>query len=547
MLRTNQETVDEVCAARSNDLWRGARRQGGSLSMLGRLIITLFTAAVGSAAVAADYRGMPAGWPAYANGYYAANYPAGYATGPGYYVARPVAAPGYAARPAGAMYVPVTAAYAPANSYAVAPAGLGSAGSEAAAYYGQPTNLNYVPPRFAYRTNYAPAPVYMYRPVTVYDPITAQPVTCLQASTYNSCQPQRTRCFSLLNPFSWFGRGSSCGSGGGCGSAPAPTTAYCGTAASQCGQQPYYPGQQAIPVVPAPAMSVPLNAIPAFPSGTIIPRAGTTVPPPPTGAGVPRGGFSTPGLDPSSLPPRLPAGTTPGGTFNPGSGSTFTPGNQFTPLPTNPPPGGGGFTPPAGTVPPSSGSFPTNPGSAPPPTGFGTGGFGTGTNYAPAVDPDSSSTTLTPTNNSAQAGGNKPGPSHSVFGSGYGSAPARPDSPRGSNSHVIRAPELGPAMPPSVQTVPDLDAPSKSRPGNHAPPLLEPRDKTAAVRDRRWSVVPAVWPRNQAIPQQLSDHPVVPTKSHQPLRSAAVSESPHATTQPPAMTYDDRGWKSAAN
>ena len=54
---------------------------------------------------------------------------------------------------------PYAANYAPANSYAVTPAGLGSAGSEAAAYYGQPAPVNYVPPRYTYRTTYAAVPV----------------------------------------------------------------------------------------------------------------------------------------------------------------------------------------------------------------------------------------------------------------------------------------------------------------------------------------------------------------------------------------------------
>src|SRR5437667_2945166 len=166
--------------------------------MSGRLLIRaigLFVASlcvVAPVASAGDYRGAAAGWPTYPNGTYAANYPANYAAGPAYYVARPTSA-GYA--PTGAMYMPVTAAYAnpnyfaaygrspvayrpvsvagyapaaggyyaqpgayapvtanyaPANSYAVTPAGI-SAGSEAAAYFGQPTPLNYVPPQVTYR------------------------------------------------------------------------------------------------------------------------------------------------------------------------------------------------------------------------------------------------------------------------------------------------------------------------------------------------------------------------------------------------------------
>src|SRR6476660_8417526 len=173
--------------------------------MSGRLVtsaIGLVIAAqsiAASSAAAADYRGMSSGWPNYANGYYAANYPASYGAGPAYYVARPVATVAYAGQPpvgtlyaparaayanptyfaaygrspavyqpvgysgyqpttayygAGtapttAYYAPVTANYAPANSYAVTPSGLGSAGSEAVQRY-QAAPVNYVAPQYAY-------------------------------------------------------------------------------------------------------------------------------------------------------------------------------------------------------------------------------------------------------------------------------------------------------------------------------------------------------------------------------------------------------------
>jgi hypothetical protein len=149
------------------------------------------TALLAASAEGGDFRGAGAGWPNYANGYYAANYPTNSAAAPAYYVARPVTTAGYAAQqPVGVTYMPVTAAYAnptyfaaygrspvayrpvtvagyapgmpttayyapvtanyaPVNSYAATPAGFSSAGSEAAAYLGQPTTLNYVPPRVA--------------------------------------------------------------------------------------------------------------------------------------------------------------------------------------------------------------------------------------------------------------------------------------------------------------------------------------------------------------------------------------------------------------
>ena len=84
--------------------------------MLGRLFTStiglLLAASLAAPASAADYRGTTAGWPSYANGYYAAGYPANYAAGPAYYVARPIPAAGYTAQSPGMMYMPTTAAYA---------------------------------------------------------------------------------------------------------------------------------------------------------------------------------------------------------------------------------------------------------------------------------------------------------------------------------------------------------------------------------------------------------------------------------------------------
>jgi hypothetical protein len=587
MSKAIQETVDAVHRAQS-------KRLGGLVTgifhMVGSALIRMmmFTLAGLSAAAssAADYRGMSTGWPPFANGYYAANYPTNYGAGAAYYVARPVMAAGYAAQsPSGAMYVPTTAAYAnptyfaaygrspvayrpvstagyapaaagyapsaagyyapvttsyapvtanyaPSNSYAVTPAGLGSAGSEAAAYFGQPTPLNYVAPRVAYRTTYMPVPVYMYRPVTTYQPMTGQPVTCLQASTCSTCQPQRTHVW--WNPLTWF-RHSGCGS-------PPPTTSYCGTGCPQ----PYYPVQPVVPIVPAPAVTVPQNVIPSMPaqpSRTIpIYPAQPTVPPPPTGAIVPSPGMTTPvpartipGSNPGAadFPPRFTPGTaTPGPIITPVPGTTV-PSPGFTPLSPGTTPGG----------PPASGSFPIGP--SPPPTpqpGFGAPGFGSGTNYAPTVDPYSATMTPSATPYGAaygtaptnyQSGANQPsGPPHSVFGSGYrGGSLGRSDAPQSTTGGVIRAPELGPALPPSVQTVPDLDAPQLPRAPSNAPSLLDPRDKTAGGT-HRWAVVPAQWPTQYNSSGQLADHPATPLKAHEPSHSAAE--------------YDDRGWRSAS-
>src|SRR5581483_8471153 len=87
-------------------------QSSGALRFAAHTLQIASLCALASNAAAGDYRGAATGWPTYANGTYAANYPANYAADP-YYVARPVAttsSAGYA--PSGAMYMPVTAAYA---------------------------------------------------------------------------------------------------------------------------------------------------------------------------------------------------------------------------------------------------------------------------------------------------------------------------------------------------------------------------------------------------------------------------------------------------
>jgi hypothetical protein len=326
---------------------------------------------------AAQYRGAPAAWPYTAGGYVAGG------NGQAYYVARPVVAQ----RPSAIAYVPVNAAYAnpnyfgayalapaqrrqavavaynpaatgayyppapatvnytPNSGYAVSPAGSSYAGAEAATYYGQPTTVNYVAPRVTYRPAYAATPVYAYQPVVAYQ-VKAQPTTCYQPApatpTCGAAAPRR--CFlSFLNPFNWFRRR--------CGTAPTTcgtaTNCYnvvqCGTA-SGCGQ-PYYPTQPTtvIPVVPAPAATIPSIRSPII--GT------PTVPPPPT-----RSGTTT--IIPAETRPSLAPGA--GGSFSTPPATT-TPGGSFTPAPSS------GFgAPPAST-----------PG----------GSFSSGANYPPAVDP----------------------------------------------------------------------------------------------------------------------------------------------------------------
>lgn len=493
------------------------------------MLCRLLSAALGialatGAASAADYRGMAPGWPTYANGGYANYAPAGYAAPGGYYAARPVtvayanpnylaaygnaraayrptvAAAGYYQQPAAAyyppqtayyaphagqyapqaaQYAPTTAQYAPSYSYAISPAGGSSAGSEAAAYYGQPTQLNYVPPQFSYRTNYAPVPVYAWRPVTAYDPVVGQQTTCLQPQTTSTCQPQRSRnWFSWLNPHNWFNRRQ-----GSCGSPP-PQTSYCTTnyCQPQCGTaQPYYPTQPNTIIQGVPAASQPpINLAPTY-----IPPASPRIPSPPT-----RVQPGTTIISPADSNPRIIPGQPSGIPLTPTPGSGFpstTPGSGF-----------------PSTTPPASG-----------------GSFGT---YPPSVDPYQGSQTAPP--------------STTIMGSGY-RAPTSPKAvaPRTttttSDGPVIRAPELNSTVPPSVQTVPDLDAKQPVAPINRAPQLLSPRDKTATRGDERWAVVPAVWPSK---PVSKVHSQVVQTKLTQP--------TPPAPAAPQANRYDDSGWSS---
>ena len=491
-----------------------------------------------------QYRGMAPGWPNQASGNYTAYYAPGYGQ-PMYYVARPTtgayANPGYfgaynvapvtAQRPVTAAYyapqysqqyaqqyysqqyapqyysqqyapqysqpgttayyAPAQAQYGAANSYSVSPAGGSTAGAEAYSHYGQPTTVNYVPPRFTYRTNYAAVPVYMYRPVTAYQPGTGQPVTCLQPVTTTQCQPQRARTHSWFS-HSWFNWGrSSCGSGG-CG-APPPTTAYCQPATTcnypqPCGQ-PYYPTQPGI-VIPA---------VPAQP-GTIytpLPPAGSTVPPPPT-------------------------------RIVPGPGGSFSPADTRPSL--SPPAGSGGFVPrPSPTIvspPAGSGSFSTDPSATPggtivPSPATPLFNPGTGSGYAPVTDPYSNSSTSI--------------------------APIRAPQLRAEASQPTIQEPAGPKLAPGVQTVPDPEAHQAPRPINRAPQLIDPRDKTAQATkiergDQRWAVVPAVWPKSETA--------VAPAPAESPYRvyqERSLDDSQRTTAKPvvnPA-DYDDSGWASS--
>jgi hypothetical protein len=414
--------------------------------------------------------------------------------------------------PTVAYYAPTTAQYAPGSAYTVTPAGGSSAGAEAYAGYGQPAPVNYTPPRFVYRTVNAQVPVYAWRPVTVYQPVTGQAVTCLQpAAPATQCQTQRRRWFS----HSWFSHSWFGGSRSSCGAAPAPapttamcTTNYCG---STCGTTPYYNTQPGVilPTAPAPGTTI----ISPITPGATLPTTGT----------------------PTTI---IPGPSVPTGPTIPSPPSRFP--NSGTVIPTNP-----ADSRPSLSPPPTGSSFPTNPGLPPgstvtpitPGTGsgsFGTGGgtgsFGTGTNYPPESDP------YTPSSSSRPA---------------VRQPATESDRATSASPTAIEGPELHP----QVRANPDPDAVAPPQPVNRAPQLLDPRDKTAQLDARRWGVVPAVWPTRPAPVQtaSLSESPYHSAPGQTSLEQASTSRAiqerslrtSEAAREPSAAAYDASGWESA--
>jgi hypothetical protein len=141
-------------------------------------------------------------------------------------------------------------------------------------------------------------------------------------------------------------------------------------------------------------------------------------------------------------------------------------------------------------------------------------------------------------------------------------APQKNDS--GANDMgLIRPPGSSRMLAPGVQTVPDLDSPvarpvdaaGTPRPVNSAPKLLDPRDKTAGIKNR-WAAVPAKWPEPNASAKQLSQRPVTQMRAYEASAANATMKSPyistqnvsapHVSVQPNPADYDDRGWKTAA-
>jgi hypothetical protein len=90
-----------------------------------------------------------------------------------------------------------------------------------------------------------------------------------------------------------------------------------------------------------------------------------------------------------------------------------------------------------------------------------------------------------------------------------------------------------------------LDAAGTPRPVNTAPKLLDPRDKTAGIRNR-WAAVPAKWPEKNAGAKQLSRRPVTQMRAYEAQSVSAPMNSPYTAAQPSAADYNDRGWKTAA-
>lgn len=254
-------------------------------------------------------RGYPAGATLQQTPYYSAYYPVQY----GY--AYPPAASNAAAYQAAYPTIrlsPQTAYYAPAGpvaNYTLAPAGGASAGSEAFAYYGQSTPLNYVPPTYSgYQARVVQVPVTYYRPYTAYQPGVAVPTTCQRATYGTVCQPAPRRWFSCLD---WlFHHKRHCGAPAAVPVAGMPVAAvpavtpqavcYGSTCVpQQCGT-PYYntvPPATVVPVVPGTPVSPGIRGV--LPP-TIVPPPGTrTIP----GVTVPGGAG-----DGADITPRIPPG-----------------------------------------------------------------------------------------------------------------------------------------------------------------------------------------------------------------------------------------------
>ena len=435
-------------------------------------------------------RGYPAGAALQQTPYYRAYYPVQY----GYAYPQPAAS--WSGIPQTAYYAPVPAAQAaarPTASYTLTPSGGVNAGSEAFAYYGQSTPLNYVPPTYAgYQTRMVQVPVTYYRPYTVYQPGVAVPTTCQRVATGTVCQPTTGhRWFSCLD---WLFHKRQCGAPAAVPVAAAPVAAapiatvpavapravcYGSTCVPQCGT-PYYNTvpSNVVPGVAVPSITVPGTAVP----GTAVP--GTAVP----GTAVP--GTAVPGGIPGFLAP--PATVPPPGTriIVPGtSGTTSGDGADVIPR----------IAPGTSVSPPNS--FP----------GTGSGFSPSGANYSRSI------------------GGSDRGRTAATESPYEGPSLTRP---------AISEPSLSPRR--SVRPVPDPAA-GKSResgrPSNRAPALITPGDRTADAgsgsnRADAWGVVPAKWPeKSRPISVGVGRGSVQPVSQYVPA--------------PQEERWDDTLWQSA--
>ena len=130
-------------------------------------------------------------------------------------------------------YAPVTA-YSPGTAYAptmaFAPGTAYAAGAGACPTCQRPVVSNYAP-YTNYRSSWMRVPVTLYRPVTVVDPTSGQPVTVMQPCTTSSWQVQRAPAL-VQRPFVQayaplpVSGCATCGPGAGCATVPSATPYY---------------------------------------------------------------------------------------------------------------------------------------------------------------------------------------------------------------------------------------------------------------------------------------------------------------------------------
>jgi hypothetical protein len=235
------------------------------------------------------------------------------------------------------------------------------------------------------------------------------------------------------------------------------------------------------------------------------------------GAGAPTTAYCVPAAAPSVVQPSACGtpyyNTVPPATVVPG---TVLPGTTASPAPAVPSPAVPRILGPSTTVPPPGTRTIVPPAGAAP----------SGADVRPSIPP---STTIPPTT-LGPSGASVPRHGRGAVGSASGSV--RSDGPMLTRP-AISEPSLGPRR--SVQPVPDPSAgnsPERDRPGNRAPQLINPNDRTAGRRPisprDAWGVIPATWPeRKPAEADAAREGHVVPAARHVP----AADEAPWDSTQ----------------